>query len=77
MAMQLLLLNTLELLISKVSSKGKNLVLCGDLNINFLQQSSKLADLQNLLIMNNLTNIVKVPNKNFQSISIFDSCNDN
>ena len=31
-------LHTLELLITKVSSKGKHLVVCGDLNVNFLQQ---------------------------------------
>jgi len=54
-------LHTLELLITKVSSKGKRLVLCGDLNVNFLQQNSKLVDFQNLLVMNNLTNIVKSP----------------
>jgi len=56
-------LHALDLLISKVSSKGKQLVLCGDLNVNFLQQSSKLVDLQNLLAMNNLTNIVKSPTR--------------
>jgi len=66
-------LHTLELLISKVSSKGKYLVLCGDLNINFLQQSSKRADLQNLLIMNNLTNIVKSPTRiSNRSVSLID-----
>ena len=47
----------------KVSSKGKCLILCGDLNVNFLQYSSKLLDLQNLLLMNNLINIVKSPMK--------------
>jgi hypothetical protein len=46
-------LHTLGLLIFKVSSKGKCLVLCSDLNVNFLQHSSKL---QNLLVMNDLTN---------------------
>ena len=29
--------------------------------MNFLQQNSKLVDFQNLLVMNNLTNIVKSP----------------
>ena len=29
----------LELLITKVNSKGKRLILCGDLNVNFLQYS--------------------------------------
>jgi len=32
-------LHTLELLITNVSSKGKRLVLCGDLNVNFLHQN--------------------------------------
>jgi hypothetical protein len=48
----------LELLISKVHSKGKCLILCC-LNVNILQYSGKLQELQNLLLMNNLTNIVK------------------
>jgi len=57
------LLHSLELLISKVFSKGKHLVLCGDLNVNFLQQRSKLVDIKNLLAMNNLTNIVQSPTR--------------
>jgi hypothetical protein len=47
----------LELLIIKVHSKGKSLILCGDLNVNFVQYSGKLQELQNLLLMYNLTNI--------------------
>jgi len=50
-------LHTLELLIFKVSSKGKRLTLCGDLNLNLLQHSSKLLNLHNFLLMNNLINI--------------------
>jgi hypothetical protein len=56
-------LHKLELLIYKVSSKGKRLILCGDLNVNFLQYSGKLLHLQNLLLMNNLINIVKSPTR--------------
>jgi hypothetical protein len=52
-------LSKLELLITKVHSKGKHLILCGDINVNFLQYSGKLQELQNLLLMNNLTNIAK------------------
>ena len=63
----------LELLIFKVSSKGKHLVLCGDLNVNFMQHSSKLVDLQNLLLMNSLINIVKSPKRiTNQSVSLID-----
>jgi hypothetical protein len=52
-------LSKLDILITKVHSKGKRLILCGDLNVNFLQHSGKLEDLQNLLLMSNLTNTVK------------------
>jgi len=66
-------LYTLEWLIFKVSSKGKRLVLCGDLNVNFLQHNNKLVDLQNLLVMNNLTNIVKSPTRiSDRSVSLID-----
>ena len=66
-------LHNLELLIKKVSSKGKGLVLCGDPNVNFLQQNSKLVDFQNLLVMNNLTNIGKSPTRiSYQSSSLID-----
>jgi hypothetical protein len=54
-------LSKLEILINKVHTKGKWLILCGDLNVNFLQPSGKLEDLQNLLLMINLANIVKSP----------------
>jgi hypothetical protein len=63
----------MELLILKVSSKGKRLILCGDLNVNFLRYSSKLLDLQNLLLMNNLINIIKSPTRiSNHSISLID-----
>jgi len=56
-------LGKFEILITKVHSKGKCLILCGDLNVNFfLQYSGKLQELQNLLLRNNLKNIVKVLN---------------
>ena len=47
-------LHKLDLLILKVSSKWKCLILCGDLNVNFIQYSGKLLDLQNLLLINKL-----------------------
>ena len=56
-------LSKLEVLITKVYSKGKRLILCGDLNVNFLQHNGKLQYLQNLLLMNNLTNVVKSPTR--------------
>jgi hypothetical protein len=42
-------LHKLELLILKVSSKEKSLILCCDLNVNFTQYRGKLLELQNLL----------------------------
>jgi hypothetical protein len=40
--------NKLELVICKVHSKGKRLIVSGEWNINFLQDSVKLQELQNL-----------------------------
>ena len=66
-------LHILELLIFKVSLKGKRLVLCGDLNVNLMQHSSKLVYLQNLLLMNSLINIVNCPVRiTNQSVSLID-----
>jgi len=56
-------LNKLEVLVVKVSSKAKCLILCGDWNVNFLHQNGKLQDLQNSLQMNNLINVIKVPTR--------------
>jgi hypothetical protein len=56
-------LHRLESLILKVSSKQKRLILCGDLNVNYIQYNGKLVDLQNLLFMNNLINVVKSPTR--------------
>jgi len=53
----------LELLIAKVHSKGKRLILYGELNVNFFHYSGKLQELQNLLLTNNLTNTVKSPTR--------------
>ena len=54
-------LNKLEALVVKASSKVKCVILCGDWNVNFLHQNGKLQDLQNLLWMNKLINVIKVP----------------
>ena len=56
-------MDKLEVFIAKTYSKGKHLILCGDLNVNFLQNNAKLQDLQNLSLMNNLTNVVKFPTR--------------
>jgi len=56
-------LQILEIVICKVQTRGLNLFLCGDWNVNFLQHSTKLLELQNLLLMHNLVNIVKSPTR--------------
>jgi exonuclease III len=53
----------LESVICKVQSRRTNIILCGDWNVNFLQSSSKLSELQNLLHMYNLINTVKSPTR--------------
>ena len=73
---------TLETLIARVFPKGKHLILCGNLNVNFLQHSGKLQELLNLLTMNNLTNVVKSPTrinshtKSLIDVVIVDNTND-
>ena len=46
-----------------MQSRGKHILFCGDCNINFVQRSGKLVELQNLLIMHNLVNTVKKPTR--------------
>ena len=47
----------------EVQSKGINLFLCGDWNVNFLQKCPNLLDLKNLLLMYNLENMVDSPTR--------------
>jgi exonuclease III len=39
-------LSKLELVIQKLSMKGRQLILCGDWNLNFLQENVKLNELK-------------------------------
>lgn len=57
------ILYKLESVICKAKSRGKCMLLFGDLNINFLQHSVKLFELQNLLLTYNLKNKVKCPTR--------------
>ena len=43
--------------------RGKHILVCGDWNINFLQCSVKLLELQNLLLMYSMVNTVKFPTR--------------
>ena len=56
-----------------MQSRRTNIILCGDWNVNFLQCSSKLSELQNLLQMYNLINTVKSPTRiTHNSITLID-----
>jgi hypothetical protein len=61
--------NKLELVICKVHSKGKRLIICGDWNVNFLQDSVKLQELQNLFLMYDLINTVNSPTRVTNNVS--------
>ena len=52
-----------------MQSKGFDIFLCGDWNINFKEHSQCLLELQNLLLMHNLTNTVNSPTRITANIS--------
>jgi hypothetical protein len=56
-------LKNLEGVIQKVQLKKKKLILCGDWNINFVDDSVRLRELKKLLWMYNLDNIVASPTR--------------
>lgn len=56
-------LHKLEIVIQKLTGKNKSFILCGDWNVDFLQSSSNLLNLHNLLLMYNLVNIIKEPTR--------------
>jgi exonuclease III len=58
-----LICTMLEVVIQKVQLKKKKLILCGDWNINFLEDSVRLRELKNLLRMYNLVNIATSPTR--------------
>jgi exonuclease III len=56
-------LSKLELVIQKLSMKGRWLILCGDWNLNFLRENVKLNELKSLLQVYNLVNTVDLPTR--------------
>ena len=48
----------LESAIQKVKARNKKFTLCGEWNINFMQESVRLHDVQELLLLHNLVNAV-------------------
>jgi hypothetical protein len=45
--------------IQKAQVRKRRLILCGDWNMNFMQDSRRLSDMQELLTLHNLVNTVK------------------
>jgi exonuclease III len=56
-------LRNLELVIQKVLSERKKLILCGDWNINFMKESAELNEVKNILLMYILINTVITPTR--------------
>jgi hypothetical protein len=56
-------LKNLELVIQKIQSKKKKIVLCGDWNLNFLIDSTRIHELENLLLSYDLINTVSSPTR--------------
>jgi len=54
---------SLESVIKKVQARYKQLILCGDWNIRFMQVSVRLHDMQKLLSLHNLLNTVGSPTR--------------
>jgi exonuclease III len=54
-------LSSLESVIQKVKVRKKQLIRCGDWNINFMQESRRLSNVQELLSLHNLVNTVRSP----------------
>jgi len=56
-------LRSLESVVQKVQTRNKRLMLCGDWNINIMQESVILHDAQELLSLHNLVNTVRSPSR--------------
>ena len=54
-------LRSLESIIQKAQARNKRLMLCDDWNINFMQESVRFHDVQELLLLHNLVNTVRSP----------------
>ena len=58
-------LNQLELVLNKLHKVSTNIILCGDFNINFLENTSRITCLESLLASFNLYSTIKFPTRNF------------
>jgi hypothetical protein len=66
-------LKNLEIVIQKVSSKRKGVILCRDWNINVMEDNARSLELKNLLLLYNLVNTVTSPTRiTMESLSSID-----
>jgi hypothetical protein len=65
------ILYKLEVVINRVKVKNKQLILSGEWNVNFLQQSKKLLYLQDLLLRHFMVNTVESPTRSFNNSTLF------
>jgi exonuclease III len=56
-------LKNLELIMQKIQSRNKKLLLCGDWNLNFMLDNIRLRELQNLLESYDMINTVRSPTR--------------
>jgi exonuclease III len=56
-------LRSLESVIQKAQARNKWLILCGDWNINFMQERARLHDVQDILSLHNSVNTVRSPTR--------------
>jgi exonuclease III len=56
-------LKSLQSVIQNVQARNKWLILCGDWNTNFMQESVRLHDMHELLLLHNLVNTVRSPTR--------------
>ena len=58
-----ILKKNLELIIRKIQSRNKKLLLCGDWNLNFMLGNIRLQKLQNILQSSDMINTVRSPTR--------------
>jgi hypothetical protein len=63
-------LDKLEKVICSVQVKRKRLILCGDWNVNLLQQTPSAQELRSLLLMHNLVNIADSPTRYSRNVNL-------
>jgi hypothetical protein len=56
-------LDKLETLVDRIYKKRKKFIICGDWNINLLQESEQAHTLENILVLYDLVNTVTVPTR--------------